>query len=404
MGNSGIPCVFPFTYKGKKYHRCITKDYGKKAWCSTTAVYEGKRGVCKEGCKPIASVCQCDNPNKCGANRMSCSNGVKRYCRANQECYAQGMFPYGYWNKGCRTPLLSWCTCDTPMKGTQGHNRFTCSNGAKRFCGLKQECYAKGRFQYGSWSKGCRIPPRDLLPCKTKAGVPCVFPFIYKGKKYYQCTKKDHGKKLWCSTTSLYRGKWGPCIENCKPVVALCKCDTPRTGTKGHNRFSCNNGVKRYCATKQECYAKGDFPYGYWKQGCRKPLGSSLCRRLNKKQKKKCGKKLGCFVVACNKDGSFKQKQCRGSTGYCWCVNAKGKKVGRSKRGSSSLQCKKAQKCPSKFSSGKCNVASNLKCHYHPMRCCGKGKKIYKLTAVCLKGRWRKFMKMVHCVCRGVKG
>merc|ERR1712130_803249 len=146
---------------------------------------------------------------------------------------------------------------------------------------------------------------------------------------------------------------------------------------------------------------------------------SSLCRRLKAKQKKKCGRKLGCFVVACNKDGSFKQKQCRGSTGYCWCVNAKGKKVGRSKRGSSNLHCKKdvyckcdtprkgtlnhnrftcsngikrscaknqecyakghfryglwnkacrkptkKNKCPAKLvKNGKCNVASGIKCH-----------------------------------------
>jgi len=204
----------------------------------------------------------------------------------------------------------------------------------------------------GLWNKACRKPtkknkcPAKLVKngkCNVASGIKCHY-------KPVQCCGK--GKKIYTITAVCISGQW---FKAKKMVHCVC-----------HD--------------------------------------SSLCRRLKAKQKKKCGRKLGCFVVACNKDGSFKQKQCRGSTGYCWCVNAKGKKVGRSKRGSSSLQCKKAQKCPSKFSSGKCNVASNLKCHYHPMRCCGKGKKIYKLTAVCLKGRWRKFMKMVHCVCRGVKG
>jgi len=337
---AGIPCVFPFTYKGKKYHKCTNKNYGKKLWCSTTAVYQGKWGPCNNGCKAVASLCECDTPMKCGKgnNRISCNNGVKRYCGAKQECYAKGTFPYGYWYKACRKRKFDWCKCATPRKGTKGHNQFYCSNGVKRFCNANQECYAFGRFNYGSWNKACRIPPNVVGSCKTKTGVPCVFPFIYKGNKYYQCTNKNHGKQLWCSTTAVYKGKWGPCIKGCKPVVSLCKCDTPRKGAKVSNRFTCTNGVKRYCASKQECYAKGNFPYGYWNQGCRRPP-VSLCKRRQAKQRKGCGRRRGCFIVKCNKNGSFKSMQCHGSTGYCWCVDAKGKKKSRSVRGGRNLRC-----------------------------------------------------------------
>merc|ERR1712130_954185 len=128
---------------------------------------------------------------------------------------------------------------------------------------------------------------KKVTRCLTTKNVPCVFPFTYKGKKYHKCTTKNYGKKLWCATTAVYkRGKWGRCKPGCK-------------------------------------------------------VTGSRCKRLQAKQRKKCGKKVGCFITACNKNGTFKQKQCRGSTGYCWCVDAKGKKTSKAIRGIANLRCKK---------------------------------------------------------------
>ena len=31
----------------------------------------------------------------------------------------------------------------------------------------------------------------------------------------------------------------------------------------------------------------------------------------------------GAFVPKCKADGSFEEKQCHSSTGYCWCVDSK---------------------------------------------------------------------------------
>ena len=44
-------------------------------------------------------------------------------------------------------------------------------------------------------------------------GAPCVFPFLYYGKNYSQCTEIN-GLKAWCSTTKNYNEdkKWGFCI------------------------------------------------------------------------------------------------------------------------------------------------------------------------------------------------
>ena len=41
----GAACVFPFTYKGKKYTKCTADDHTQE-WCSTTATYSNKWGNC----------------------------------------------------------------------------------------------------------------------------------------------------------------------------------------------------------------------------------------------------------------------------------------------------------------------------------------------------------------------
>ena len=35
---------------------------------------------------------------------------------------------------------------------------------------------------------------------------------------------------------------------------------------------------------------------------------------------------LGAFMPQCNEDGTYKEVQCHGSTGYCWCVDEDGTK------------------------------------------------------------------------------
>jgi len=63
--SSSNPCVFPFTYQGKKYNTC-TSDVGK-TWCATETTtgglyVPGKWAVCSEGCEgyiaptPVAPV------------------------------------------------------------------------------------------------------------------------------------------------------------------------------------------------------------------------------------------------------------------------------------------------------------------------------------------------------------
>ena len=66
-----------------------------------------------------------------------------------------------------------------------------------------------------------------LSKCKTtpdgpQVEVPCVFPFIYKGKEYNECTFQKGDVKAWCSTKVDGNGKhvggqrqWGYCEKEC---------------------------------------------------------------------------------------------------------------------------------------------------------------------------------------------
>ena len=60
-------------------------------------------------------------------------------------------------------------------------------------------------------------------------------------------------------------------------------------------------------------------------------LGEKPCE----KARSSTDRKPGAFVPKCKPDGTFEEKQCDGSTGYCWCVEPtngneiKGTKKGR---------------------------------------------------------------------------
>ena len=63
-------------------------------------------------------------------------------------------------------------------------------------------------------------------PCLTYTtggnggGAFCKFPFIYKGRTYYECTIADN-PKLWCATTDNYDidELWGRCAGNITEIT-----------------------------------------------------------------------------------------------------------------------------------------------------------------------------------------
>ena len=70
-----------------------------------------------------------------------------------------------------------------------------------------------------------------ISACVTSNGDKCVFPFIYKGKKYEKCTLDDGGDREWCSTQTdssgnHISGKFGRCIMEVCTSKKHCKMNT----------------------------------------------------------------------------------------------------------------------------------------------------------------------------------
>merc|ERR1712233_183468 len=162
-----------------------------------------------------------------------------------------------------------------------------------------------------------------------------------------------------------------------------CPKKLPRNGRCNHkSSLQCRYNPMRCCGRGKRIYTltavcrRGRWLKMMMMVHCR---CRSVCKRVQAKQRRRCGRRLGCFIVQCNRDGSFKPMQCHGSTGYCWCVDTKGRKKSRAvnMRGRRrNLRCggKKGRrkKCPKKLPrNGRCNHKSSLRCNYHPIRCCG---------------------------------
>ena len=53
-----------------------------------------------------------------------------------------------------------------------------------------------------------------MLSCKTVLGVPCRFPFTYKGVTHNSCTRVNSAAP-WCATGDNPAVNWGVCNEAC---------------------------------------------------------------------------------------------------------------------------------------------------------------------------------------------
>merc|ERR1712002_97374 len=83
-------------------------------------------------------------------------------------------------------------------------------------------------------SPGKQTPKGLITHGGNAKGAPCVFPFVYKNRRYKQCTADDHTAK-WCATTHNYDrdGKWGECpIEDANEKAETGKT-TPHEDKKG---------------------------------------------------------------------------------------------------------------------------------------------------------------------------
>uniref|UniRef100_A0A8C4YGT5 Fibronectin type-II domain-containing protein n=1 Tax=Gopherus evgoodei TaxID=1825980 RepID=A0A8C4YGT5_9SAUR len=192
------PCVFPFTYKGKVYTECTAED-SDRLWCATTASYD--------------------------------QNKAFKFCSEEGELPRPCFFPFVYKKSSFRacTRLqshLPWCAttadydtdqrwsyCSDTMLGGNSeepcmfpfsykgklYTACTMVDSKRPWCATTRNYEVDHKWRYCGTQIAC--PASCLLPYSS----PCVFPFIYKGKTYHNCTAVDDKMgRPWCATTPNY--------------------------------------------------------------------------------------------------------------------------------------------------------------------------------------------------------
>nr|XP_056720573.1 fibronectin-like [Euleptes europaea] len=166
--NPSGPCVFPFIFKGKTYLSCTAEEEScGKPWCSLTGNYD-------------------ENPKR-------------TYCEASD--HSACTFPFVFKNntystcttEGSRMDWL-WCATTTNYDKDRKWKR----------------CYEK---EHGG----------------NAHGKPCMFPFVYRNRKFYTCTDERSKPRLfWCATTRNFDKdkRWTYCADTldvmkCSDLIAL---------------------------------------------------------------------------------------------------------------------------------------------------------------------------------------
>jgi hypothetical protein len=173
----GVQCALPFFYKGSWIKDCLGDAYGGYGWCATTTTFgKAQWGGCRPPVpEPDRYIRWPDDVTKrYGANSApddKCTFPFKYHGGVHYNCIDRGAgYPHG------------WCSLDANFKGRWG---------ACAYEGYKPDKPKKG----DRWTDGTGTVP---------AYTPCVFPFIYHGKKYTSCVGRNNERKYgWCSTTEV---------------------------------------------------------------------------------------------------------------------------------------------------------------------------------------------------------
>ena len=209
----GMPCCFPFFYKGVRYDSCTSFKHNRE-WCSVESVYQGNWGNCRNNDVVV------NFPGGRSEDTCSPSGSLSYDFVTTGGTVAEDTpccFPFTYNNV-----LYTECT-------SVNHNRPWCATGS---------VYQEGNKKWGNCKPGTyptaypgapTPPTRVDYACNSPSeksdiyltfggnalqGTPCCFPFTYRGVTYDKCTYADH-KQPWCGVTELYESNfvWGNCLE-----------------------------------------------------------------------------------------------------------------------------------------------------------------------------------------------
>lgn len=189
--DDGVPCVFPFTYKGQTYSACTDVENDGVPWCATTNKFakELHWGVCAEDC-PIQEskphqTCVTSDPILPPHDQRNCPHGEAHW----ETCWGDSAY------HECTDREAAY---NAVMDGNSGD---------------AEAMYAKYAELMHTHQFGCySIDSEPAL-----AGTQCVFPFVYQNVTYNGCTKAnkegvlkpfpftvEKAKPAWCATVTNY--------------------------------------------------------------------------------------------------------------------------------------------------------------------------------------------------------
>ncbi|CAH3194779.1 unnamed protein product [Porites evermanni] len=221
-------CSFPFIYKGRRYNSCTRRRHNRP-WCALTPNYDRDRkwGNCATR-RPVRPPRPVVRPSRGRVIRISI--GLKAYgigCykdtgrRAIAPLEGRSFLLTGSYRR--RRYSVQKCALAAYKRGykvfaVQHGGWCAASRYGYRTYGRYGRCNRCKNGKGGPWANDVYVL-RGSCRVRSSTGHCCAFPFIYKGRRYNRCARRNHNRP-WCALTPNYDldKRWGNCPGRGRPI------------------------------------------------------------------------------------------------------------------------------------------------------------------------------------------